>query len=163
MLGKLLRRVLVPEQKRPETVCWSAEVEGHSSDKSGKQIIHGDIILDVATPRFDRDRTWVYLITSNTSRKALGFGAAGIVLTVTTGEKTVALPCKALELVEDNYRHHQNIMVNGGQLQSSFAAVFDPTPRPTRAEVVIQANRILAAPLLFSIPFDIPSEGETNA
>src|SRR5437016_14552790 len=79
MFRSFLNRILVPEHKQPEVVCWSPNTRGHSSDQEGgKGIIHGDVILSLSAPQFGTAETRVYIAVSNTGRKALGFGATGI-------------------------------------------------------------------------------------
>jgi hypothetical protein len=159
MLWKLLNRILVPERKQPQIVRWSRSTQGHHADDDGKQISQGDLILDLSKPRFESDETWVLIFVSNTGRKALGFGAAGIGLALTFGGETTVLPCKTLKTATrrngNEDQCHQSLLIEAGTLRSHFVAVFDPGPKPERAEVVIQANRILAPPYVFMITFDL--------
>jgi hypothetical protein len=159
MLNKILSRILALGHRQPEVVRWSPE-SGHGSDESGKQLIYGGIILDLSVPHFDKDETWIYVVVSNTGRKALGFGCAGTGLVLTTGEQTTALQCKALRQVGrvDEEKKSQSLMVDAGCLHFQFVALFDPMSEPDRSEVVIQANRILAAPYFFRVPFETQSK-----
>ena len=151
----ILSRLFVGEQKQPELVCWSPETKGHRCDESGKQLIHGDIILDLSIPNFDQDETWVYVVVSNTGRKALGFGAPGIGLVLLEGSKQTILNCKELQTGSlRERRNHQSLVVDGGQRHFEFVAIFDAAQKSQKAEVVIQVNRILASAYLFKVPFD---------
>jgi hypothetical protein len=156
MLEKLWSHILGSVHGQPEVVCWSRDTRGHSSDKSGKQLIHKDIILDLSAPHFNKDESWVYLVISNAGRKALGFGAAGIGLVLTTGKQTATLQCMALRQVGrfNQEKESQTLMVDAGCLHFHFVALFGAASEPDCSEVVIQANRILAAPYFFRVPFE---------
>jgi hypothetical protein len=157
---KILNRIFAPERK-PEIVRWSPVARGHQSDESGKQIIHRDVILDLSSPHFNSNETWVYIVVSNTGRKSLGFGSTGIGLALTSGPRTIAHVCKALKLigrVSDEDEYHQSILVAPQTHHSTFVAVFDPAPQPERAEMVIQVNRILASPYVFIVPFEMETK-----
>jgi hypothetical protein len=159
MLGKLLNRILVPEQRQPEIVCWLPETPHNSTyERYGttyRGLLHAGIVLSASIPEFGEETTWVYLDIRNESRKALGLGIMGFGLVLSTAGQTNTLACRTLT---DYGKECKDILIEKGASHCSIAAGFDPTQRPERAEIVIQANRILAPSYMFRIPFDVDTE-----
>jgi hypothetical protein len=165
MFGKLLNRILVPENLEPEIVCWSPEMPDPSlgtpnqrEELTFRKIVHGGIVLAATCPAFgeagtDDPQTGIHLEVTNKSGKALGFAARGIVLVLNYDGETVPLACKRLTTLGAT----DDVMVESGQ-EVWMNAYFDPAPLPASIEVVIQANRILARPYFFRIPYDLGPE-----
>ena len=149
-------------QTQPEAVSWSRQADPRG-DEETKHISHAAVDLWIGRPRFDKDQTRVSVMVFNRGRKALGFGAPGIGLAVTTGAKTGTLTCRTLTSLKSDMSEQENQRITVDTARSAgenkeFTAVFAPATRPDNVEVVIQANRIFAAPYLFRIPFQMESE-----
>ena len=168
----MFRRLLggVFREQNAEIVRWSAAQRGHSDDESGKDIIHGDVVISVSAPSFGADKISVYIVVSNLGHKALGFGAAGIGLVLDTREHRSTVTCRALvEKQRGNRRINiyderpsQNLIVDVGEgglgRGVQFVAEFESAPRPDRVDLAIQANRIMAAPIVFHFPFELSTD-----
>ena len=160
MFGKLPNRILVPEHLEPEIVCWSPEMpdpslgtQNQREELTFRKIVHGGIVLGVAAPEFGKAENGIHLEVLNKSGKALGFAARGITLVLNYDSETVPLLCKSLTTRGAT----DNIMVESGQ-EVWMNAYFDPAPLPGSVEVVIQANRIMARPYFFRIPYGLGPE-----
>lgn len=162
--GKFLNRILIPEHKQPEIVCWCPELPDHISyEHNGtlyRRLPHEGIVISVSMPEFGEEGTWVQVELSNESRKALGLGVAGFGLALLYTDQTTALNCRRL----NNYGQEcRDILVDVGESNVGIAATFDAAPKARSVEVIIQANRILAAPLLFRIPFEMNSKSSRES
>jgi hypothetical protein len=165
----------LPEQGEPEIVRWTAGIVGHTCwesppgfDVNGKDARHGAVVVGVSAPSFDRDAVSVYFGVTNLGRKALGLGAAGVVLALGARGQAGRLASRALyekrrgrgmasrEVDPENLCPLRTAMADAGE-SVDFSAEFPAAERPDYAEVAIQANRILARPLLFIFPFDLCS------
>ncbi len=143
-----------PAKQGNEVICWSSELVDHQSwTQDGdpfKQLVHDGLALTVNI-QFGNKATWVYLDCKNQSAKAIGLGKEGFGLVLKTGAQIVALGCTELT----NYgKAVTRIMVDAGESHWNIAARSNAAPIPDSAEIVIQANRILAAPIIFRFPFD---------
>jgi hypothetical protein len=157
MLLKLLSRILVPERRQPELVSWAPEmpdpITGASiqiEELTLKRVLHAGIVVSVACPSFENTETAVHIEVLNNSRKDLGFGAQGVALALSYTNKRVGMSCRTLTTRGSK----DSILVESGQ-EIWMLAKFDSVPTPVHAEIVIQANRVLAAPYVFRIPFDM--------
>jgi hypothetical protein len=113
------------------------------------------ILLTVTVPRFfEQSLELSFSVSNNLNRKALGFGALGVGLTLIRNGQKTSVPCKGLTTEFMSSDLKKNVMVDGGQ-EGRLSAVFDPQPACESAHVLIQANRIGAAPYLFRLTFDL--------
>jgi hypothetical protein len=168
MLGKWFEKALSAGQK-PVVVPWSPTSPGHSVHSSEvvgtvKQLSVGEVSLAVCAPKFLEDRTEVSFTVDNKSGKALGFGARGVGLAVTSKDGVVfSLTSIFLERglpFEPGYEARcQDVLVDVRQ-EVSITAVLTPASRPERSQLVMQVNRILAAPYLFIVPFEGDAQSE---
>jgi hypothetical protein len=161
VFGHFRKGIFGSGQTQPLSVRWSREADP-LGDEEMKCISHAGIDMWIGRPSFTEDETRVYLSVRNQSRKALGFGAPGIGLVLTSGAQTRTLTCKALmTLMSDmvSEQPHERVIVDIARSPrgEDFTAVFAPARKPTCVEIVIQANRILAAPYFFWAPFQIDS------
>jgi len=156
-VGKLVNRIFVPESN-PDFISWAEGNPQCASYRQGetllKRIVYAGITIDVCTPGFCRDETWVRLEIRNESDKALGLGITGFGLVLKSDTNVDgALACKSLTSYGKESRA---VLVDVKQYLANIRATFDPAFVPKSAEVIIQANRILASPFVFLIPFEIP-------
>lgn len=154
MLGEFLSRVIAPGSRGAELVRWSRGVNGHWAGRDEFQrpargLVYSGIGLCVVL-EFEAEATWAYVDVNNESQKALGFGAAGLGLVLKSGSHSAVLPCVTLS---EHGKDCTRVFVEAGR-SLSFTACFDHVPKPERAELSIQANRIFATSFLFSIPFE---------
>jgi hypothetical protein len=149
-------------QKQPQCVSWSLQTSiGDTEDL--KHISHDGIGLWAGRPKFDKDETSISLGVFNRGRRALGFGAPGIGLALIYRTKTENLACRILRTLTRDFmeQEHQRLTVDIARSRGEnqdFDAVFDSAEKPIRVELLIQANRILAAPYLFRFPFQMDSD-----
>jgi hypothetical protein len=159
--GRWFDKVLSRGQQ-PIIVKWVRPDEGISIDQrtgAVKQVRceDEDILLTICAPCFAENKTDISFGVTNMSSKALGFGARGIGLVFTSRGQKSTLTATSLSkglTFEPNQTGLQNILVDAGESATSITAIFDAAQKVDRAEAVIQANRILAAPYLFVIPFE---------
>jgi hypothetical protein len=171
-MGKWFDRI-IGTSKPPIEVTWSRTNPAHTIAQGDsneiKQIRQDKIILTVVSPNILDGEPVVKIGVTNFSKKALGFGADGVVLVVTSGGKTSAYASKCLKVgypnifdthdLRDSDKPHRVVTVDTMKSEEHLRAVFDSIPAGELVEVVIQANRIFAAPYLFRIPFAFEHDG----
>jgi hypothetical protein len=157
MIRDSLNRTLVPEHEKPEVVSWSDNLSGRAESNQEdpftpfKKLVYHGLSLTVGV-QVASEETYVYLECRNDGPKAVGFGVEGFGLVLSTGEQRTPLACKDLT----NYgKEERRVMMDTRGSTCNIAARFGAISRPDSAEVIVQANRILAAPLLFHFAFDL--------
>jgi hypothetical protein len=159
---------------KPIHVVWSPGNPDHSIHKErnafggklfSKAIQHEYILLYVAAPKFEADKTSLRFSVSNRHEKALGFGAAGIWLRTDNEERTsvslatstpVALSQKSWDPPMKN-TNGGTVMVDEGRC-ADFEAEFGVMQESDRIGVAIEAKRIFARHFIFSIVFEFDLE-----
>jgi hypothetical protein len=160
---------LMAAGRGPIVVAWSPTDPNHKVHEDRlftlKQITRDKIVLSVSLRNSFDDEFEVNIGVTNFSNKALGFGAAGVVLIVTSRGRTVTYTSKCLKLGYPNYfdspelrdsdKPRKVVTVDTIKTEDNLRAIFDAIPEGDSLEVLIQANRIFAAPYLFRFPFEM--------
>lgn len=146
----------MPEQKQPELICWSDNVPGRMEWQQDdpfmpfKRLIYDGLEITVGI-QLGSEGTYVSFECHNESRKAIGLGIEGFGVVVTANGQKTTLACKSLT----NYGKEENsVMVDTGGY-CRISATFGAAPQSDSADIVVQSNRILAAPLMFMFSFEL--------